>query len=261
MIEIYTPWRSANATTLSIITCCAVTVSCHVSLATQFANYNHFVPTGPTTSDMVFVEGPHPDEFGLPTIDARPLPGWDHHVVASVAVGPAEPPTMDPTTLIVTIPLSDTITYVAHDELGTELGRMSMLAEGNQKLDLKAENATVDEAQQTILVRVGGELLEGKPATFSVLSTSGIYASELQVLDQDLIGPVGGHFLLPLDDDPTTSLQENILTAWNTGQIVGADLRGLITGTYVPEPEGVVTILLGWAAFTGVRRCRRRRPC
>lgn len=66
-----------------------------------------------------------------------------------------------------------------------------------------------------------------------------------RIVDDGLLGHAAGRFLLPLDDDPNTTLQDNILTAWQAGQIVGADVVGVISGTYVPEPSTISLLVLG----------------
>jgi len=254
-MRIHNPPVSAARLTVPLVgALLGMALVCQPSQATPFANYNIFISTGPTTADVVFVDGPHPVDIGLPSPADPPLPGWDANVIANVSVGPAAPPTLDETSLILTIPVNDTITHSARDTEENELGQLKLLAVGDQLLDLNAANAIVDEAAGTIQVRVGQTLLGGQPPTFSVLEATGIYASDVRVLDDGLVGYAGGHFLLPLDDDPGTSTQDNILNAWNAGQIVGADLRGVVVGTYVPEPSTFTLVLLGLLMGTFVYR-------
>ena len=201
-----------------------------------FANYVRFIPTGPTTADMVFEEGPFPLEFGLPTPVASPMPGWDGNAIGMAAFS-EEPPTLDENTFILTIPVHDTMTLIARDTSENERGRIELLAVGSQKADLNANNAVVDEANATIQVQFGGSLLAGEPsAIFSVVEVTGVFATDVHILETGFVGYAGGYFLLPLDDDPNTTLQENILSAFGAGQIVGADLRGVMVGNYVPSP-------------------------
>lgn len=223
-----------------------MSLSCQPLLAqTPFASYNVFVSTGPTTADVVFVEGPLSPAYGLPSLTDPPLPGWDANAVAMDSVGPIPPPTLDDSTLVLTIPINDTITYNARDTEGNDLGQLSILATGTQKLDLNAGSAMVDEDAGTIQVTVGPHVMGYQPVSFSVLEETGMYASDVRVLEDSLLGYAGGFFLLPQDDDPNTSLQENILTAWEAGQIIGADLAGVISGQYVPEPSTISLAALG----------------
>ena len=214
--------------------------------AEPFANYVRFTPPQ-------IVEGPLSPKYGLPSPTDAALPGWDANAVFTNTVGPIPPPSLDETTLILTIPINDTSTHVAHDTLGNELGQLTLLATGTQKLDLNADNAVVDADAGTIQVAVGPHVTGYQPVTFSVLDATSIYASDVRILEDGLIGHAGGSFLLPLDDDPNTTLQDNILSAWNAGQIVGADLAGVISGNYVPEPSTFTLLLLGVLLRTLVR--------
>lgn len=220
---------------------------CQSLRATPFANYNLFAPSR-------IVEGPLPSVYGLPSLIDAPVPGWDAKAVLTVSVGEIPPPTLDETTLILTIPINDTVTHVALDTLGNELGQLSLLASGTQKLDLNADHAIVDEDAGTIQVTVGPNVLGYQPVAFSVLDATGMYASDVRVLEEGLSGYAGGSFLLPLDDDPNTSLQDNILNAWNAGEIVRADLAGVLVGTYVPEPSTFTLVVLGLLTCTIVGR-------
>ena len=205
---------------------------------TPFANYNLFAPPR-------IVEGPLSPEYGLPSLTDSPLPGWDANAVLTVAVGPIPPPALDSSTLILTIPINDTSTHIARDNQGNELGQLALLATGSQKLDLNADNAVVDEGAGTIQVNVGTNVMGYQPVTFSVLNATGMYASDIRVLEEGLAGYAGGSFLLPLDEDLNTSLQDNILSAWQAGQVVGADLGGVLVGNYVPEPSSLLEGLIG----------------
>ena len=219
-----------------------------------FANYFRLAPTGPTTFDALYEEGPFPDELGGFSPIAPPLPGWDNNAVSTFLLG-GDPPSVDPATLIATIPLRDTNTNIARDDLGEELGRIVTLGVGNNQIDLHADHAVVDNDAGLIQVRFGGTLLSGQPAaTTSVIEATGIYASDV-VLVGDAFGSAGGHFLLPLDDDPDTTLQENILNAFAGGQIVGSDVVGVWTGHYVPEPSAGAML----ASLTLLVLGRRRR--
>lgn len=245
---------------LGVASLVAVGMICHSAGGTEprpFANYVRFMPTGPTTLDVFFEEGPFPAEFDLPSPTDPPLPGWNANAVSSISSA-GGPPTIDEATLIATIPILDTNTTIAYDGMGNELGQLVLLAEGNQKLDLNADNAVVDETAGTIAVQFGGPLLEGQPsASQSVVDATGIYASDIHVLDDGLVGYARAKFLLPLDDDPATSLQENILDAFANGQIVGVeDAVGVLIGQYVPEPSAVCLFAVGGLLLVGWRRWR-----
>lgn len=244
----YNPPIGALCTSLTVLGALVGTLLfCQPLRATPFANYQLFAPSR-------FVQGPLPSVYGLPSLTDAPLQGWDANAVLTVSVGEIPPPTLDETTRILTIPINDTVTHVAHDTLGHELGQLSLLASGTQKLDLNADHAIVDEDAGTIQVTVGPNVMGYQPVSFSVLDATGMYASNVRVLEEGLSGYAGGSFLLPLDDDPNTSLQENILNAWNAGEMVGADLAGVVVGTYVPEPSAFTLLLLGLSI--GVFGCR-----
>lgn len=231
---------------------------------TPFANYFRLAPTGPTTLDALFEPGPFPEALGGYLPPGGPLPGWDENVESSFLVG-GDPPTVDPATLIATIPLNDTLTSIARDADGNELGRLVTLGVGSNRVDLNADHAVVDDDAGTIQVQLGSSLLGGNPsATLSVIEATGIYASDV-VLVGDVFGSGGGHFLLPLDDDPATTLQENILNAFAGGQIIGSDTVGVWAGQYVPEPSAsfmlassALLLLLVWS-WRGPRLAGRNR--
>ncbi|MEM9659016.1 MAG: hypothetical protein AAF961_11705 [Planctomycetota bacterium] len=236
-------------------------MSCQVDAGEPkpFVNYVRFVPSGPTTFDLLHEEGPLPAETGLPSLPGTPLPGWDGRAVATIATG-GGPPTVDDASLIATLPVYDTLTSVAYDQMGRQQGRIELLGIGNQKLDLNAAHAVVDPQAGTIAVQFGGPLLQGQPsADFSVVAADGIYASEARLLGDGLSAYAGGKFLLPLDDDPSTTLQQNILGAFTAGQIVGVDVVGFWTGSYVPEPASGVMLAVAASPALTFRRLRRSR--
>ena len=209
-----------------------------------FANYERF-ELGPTGAGAYFEQGPHPVEFGLPSPADPPLPGWDANTIGTAVAGSEDPPTLDETTKILTVPVYDTHTYIARDVTRQEIGRLKLLAVGNQKLDLNADHAIVDEDAGTIQVQFGGSLLDAQPAaTLSVIEATGIYASNVHVLEGGF-GYAGGYFLLKLDDDPATSLQENLLNAWGAGEIMGANVLGVWTGHWAGDYAPQMSPLLG----------------
>jgi hypothetical protein len=214
------------------------------------------VPAGPTTFNILYEPGPLAPSSGLPSLSHSPLLGWDANAIATIEAG-GGPPTLEETTLIATVPVLDTLISIARDNMDQEIGRVELLAVGNQKLDLNADNAIVDEVAGTIAIQFGGPLLNGQPSSdFSVVHASGIYASDVQLVDEGLVAYAGGKFLLALDADPTTSLQENLLNAFTGGQIVAIDVVGVWTGQYVPEPSAGLLIT---TAAVGMLLCRKRR--
>lgn len=224
----------------------AVWLACQSAWAKPFANYLRFMRTGPNTLDALFEPGLHPAEFALPAPLDPPLPGWDANVMASVVTA-GGPPVLDENTLLLNVPVNNTFTLNARDSLDNTLGTLTMLAVGSFPIDLNAGNAIVDEAAGTIRVQLGGTLLQGQPAgIFSVQQATGIYATD--VLVGESLGFQGGYWLFPLDDDPNTSLQQNILNAWNARQRIGEEIRAVITGNYVPEPSAMTLLILSAAA-------------
>jgi hypothetical protein len=205
----------STVTVARILTGVAIVVAwltCQSAWATPFANYLRFMRTGPTTLDALFEPGPHAAEFGLPAPIDPPLPGWDANVMASVVTA-GGPPVLDENTLLLNVPVNNTFTLHARDSMNNALGTLEMLAVGSFPIDLSAGNAIVDEAEGTIRVQLGGSLLQGQPAgIFSVQEATGICATD--VLVGESLGFQGGYWLFPLDDDPNTSLQQNILNAW-----------------------------------------------
>lgn len=233
----------------------AAWLACQAAWATPFANYLRFMRTGPTTLDALFEPGPHPAEFGLPAPLDSPLPGWDANVMASVVTA-GGPPVLDESTLLLNVPVNNTFTLDARDSMGNALGTLEMLAVGTFPIDLSAGNAIIDEAAGTIRVQLGGTLVQGQPAgIFSVQQATGIYATD--VLVGESLGFQGGYWLFPLDDDPNTSLQQNILNAWDARQRIGEEIRAVITGNYVPEPSTMALLcfsaVAGWLCY-GPRR-------
>ncbi len=169
-----------------------------------------------------FEEGPFP-EYGLPVLTADPLPGWDENAVYGpfVAAPDLPPPSIDFDTMILTERQGEgRTTMIARDDEGNEIGRIVADQVGEGKVDLNAENAIVNETDGTIKVQVSGSLLGDQPAvTLSLVEATGIYESDVIITDIGF-GYAGGYFLLALDDDPNTSLQENILNAFQTGQFL-----------------------------------------
>jgi len=230
-------------------------LACQPLFAIEFANYLRFVRTGPTTLDALFEPGPHPAEFGLPAPMDPPLPGWDANVMASVVTA-GGPPVLDENTLLLNVPVNNTFTLNARDSMGNALGTLEMLAVGSFPIDLSAGNAIVDEAAGTIRVELGGSLLQGQPAgIFSVEEATGIYATDILVGES--LGFQGGYWLFPLDNDPNTSLQQNILNAWDARQRIGEEIRAVITGNFVPEPSTFAMMLASVLAACLLYRPRR----
>lgn len=250
---------SAPEAVALLILAIAACVPCQRIQASEprpFANHVRFVPAGPTTFNILYESGPLASSSGLPSLSQPPLLGWDENVIATIEAG-GGPPTLDETTLVATLPVLDTLISIARDDKDQEIGRVELLAVGNQKLDLNADNAIVDELAGTIAIQFGGPLLNGQPSSeFSVVHASGIYTSDVQLVEEGLVAYAGGKFLLPLDADSTTSLQENLLNAFTGGQIVAIDVVGVWTGQYVPEPS---TGLLMTTAAVAVLACRKRR--
>ena len=234
----------------------AAWLACQSASAVPFANYLRFVRTSPTTLDALFVPGPHPAEFGLPAPLDPPLPGWDANVMASVVTA-GGPPVLDESTLLLHVPVNNTFTLNALDSMSNALGTLTMLAVGSFPIDLNAGNSIVDEAAGTIRVQLGGTLLQGQPAgIFSVQQATGIYATDVLVVGESY-GHQGGYWLFPLDDDPNTSLQQNILNAWDARQRIGEEIRAVITGHYVPEPSTFAMILVSVLAARSHNKPRR----
>jgi hypothetical protein len=217
-----------------------------------YANYARFVG-----GQSFFEEGPFP-EYELPVLTANPLPGWDENVVTTKESAPdLPPPSIDMDTLIMTMRADARNTTTAYDEAGNELGRLVTDQVGEDKIDINAANAIVNETEGTIKVQIDGSLLGDQPTvTFSLVEATGIYESEVIVTDPG-VGYAAGYFFLALDDDPNTSLQENILNAFQTGQLVGADVVAVWTGLYVPEPSAGLMLTLGAVLFVGSRSRRK----
>lgn len=221
-----------------------------------FAIYGRFVPISPTDMQVFGEEGPFP-EYGVPVFPYDPLPGDNENGIFIREAAPnLPPPSIDMATLIATMPAEARNTFTARDDQGNELGRLVFDQVAEDRIDLNAANATVNEADGTIQVQFDGSLQE-QPGVFSLDEATGIYASEIIITDIG-VGYAGGHFLLPLDDDPNTSLQENILTAFQTGQIIGFDVVGVWTGAYMPEPSAGLMLAIGALLLAG---WRSRRWC
>jgi hypothetical protein len=228
-----------------------VLVSATSAEATPYASYFRVVPTGPGTNAILFEPGPFPEQLGGFSPDYPPLPGLDENTEGA-SVTEVFVPALDDATLQATIELAFRDTYIARDSIANELGRLVVLVEGTQVLDLLADNAIVDSDAGTIRVQLIASL-DGEPVgTFSVIDATGMYQSE--VVTAGGVYSAGGHFVLPLDDDPASSLQDNILAAFGAGQIIGADVVGVYVGEYVPEPSSATLLIISLTAILTLAR-------
>lgn len=223
----------------------------------SFANFGVYIGNATEPGGKaIHLDGPYPWTSDPALADKQletlpPLPGWDPNVVWDYQFEMPGPFVTGPEGVL-SGPFFSHSTITAHADDGSVLGTLVLEGQGSIAVDLRPDNAVVDETSGLILRKYWNTVTGfDEPAeTYTLVEGTGIYEN---------LRPVGpwvsygaGNSLLWRN--PNISLEENLDQAF----IFGASSPFVTTGVYemVPEPSSLALLILAAGVW-----CISRSPC